>query len=121
MRKGQHVRILSNNAIGTIADCEFFKSNGQKQIRYLVVTQKNRQGCWYPIEKLGSITETIKVTIRAENGQELCADIVHNYEKSCMDIKITGSPQNLKEHKGMHVTVLSCLLAGLGKHDKSSI
>ena len=33
MRKGQKVRLLADNTIGTIADSTFFKLNGQKHIR----------------------------------------------------------------------------------------
>lgn len=115
MRKGQKVRLLADNTVGTIADSTFFKLNGKKQVQYLVVTPKNRKGCWYPVEKLGSVMEAVKVTVKSESGKEMIADIIRDHDKGKLDITITGNPENLKEHKGTHVQIMSCLLESLSK------
>ena len=113
MKKGQRVRILRNNEIGTIADSEFFKLNGRKHIRYRVVTRTNRQGCWYPPEQLGDVMERATVTIRNEDGQELTLSVSRNYLTEKIKMKLTGQPQDLKEHEGLHIILMTDLLNGI--------
>lgn len=120
MRKGQRVRILRNNEIGTIADSEFFKLNGQKHIRYHVVTRTNRQGCWYSAEQLGDMTERATVTIRKDDGQELTLSVSRNYLKEGLEMTLTGQPQNLKEHEGLHVMLMTNLLNGIYAETKEA-
>lgn len=118
MRKGQKVRLLADDTIGTIADSTFFKLNGQKHIRYLVVTRKNKQGCWYPADKLGDVKALVNATIRNEdNKQEMYVRVCYDYEKKEVTINMTGKPENLKEHTGLHVGVAICLIDGIkGKY-----
>lgn len=121
MKKGQRVRILRNNEIGTIADSEFFKLNGQKHIRYRVVTRINRQGCWYPAEQLGDVMERATVTIRNEDGQELTLSVSRNYLKESLEMKLTGQPHNLKEHdEGLHIMLMTNLLNGIYAETKET-
>lgn len=120
MKKGQRVRILRTNEIGTIADSEFFKLNGQKHIRYRVVTRTNRQGCWYPAEQLGDVMERATVTIRNEDGRELILSVTRNYLKEELKMKITGQPENLKEHGGLQVMLMTNLLNGIYAETKEA-
>lgn len=120
MRKGQRVRILRNNEIGTIADSEFFKLNGRKHIRYCVVTRTNRQGCWYPVEQLGDVMERATVTVRNEDGRELTLSVTRNYQKEELKMKITGQPQNLKEHEGLNIMLMANLLNGIYAETKEA-
>lgn len=66
--------------------------------------------------KLGSVIETVKVIIRKETGEELYADIVRDHDKGTLNINVTGKPDNLKEDRGTHIQIMSCLLEGLGKN-----
>lgn len=105
MKKGQKVRILSNNTVGTIADSTFFTLNGKKHIRYEVRKKGEKEGRWYPAEELGLVEEPVKVTITGSNGQQVFFDLNINWDKESMTVKMTGSPENLKEHKGIHLRV----------------
>lgn len=53
------------------------------------------------------------VTIENEDGQTLFLNIENNIEQQEMSIKVTGTPKNLKEHKGLHSTIASYLIGSL--------
>lgn len=115
MKKGQKVRILHDNAIGTIADSTFFKLNGKKNIRYQVQKRGEKEGLWYPAEELGPVEETVHLTVTGSNNQQLFAELRVNWDKSTMKLQLTGSPQNLKEHKGTHLRVMANIVKAFNK------
>lgn len=115
MRKGQKIRILKDNSIGIIADSTFFVLDGKKHIRYEVRKKNEREGRWFPAEELGPVTSTLKVTMSCDNGQTLYADLSMNYDKENLSLALTGNPDNLKVHKGLHVTIMNKLLNSLNQ------
>lgn len=111
MKKGQKVR-LNDNTIATIADSTFFVMNGKKHIRYEVRSPGEREGRWVPAEELLPVKETVTVTV--EDGiQTLVASLHIDWAGEEIKITITGSPENLKEHKGVHMRVMGCFIESL--------
>lgn len=115
MKKGQKVRLLQNNTVGVIADSTFFTLYGKKQVRYEVRVKGEREGRWYPAEELGPVEEVIGLTVTGSNGQQLFADLKINWDKSEMNMQLTGSPVNLKEHKGTHLRVMADIVDSFKK------
>ncbi len=118
MKKNQKVRLLKDNSIGIITDSTFFSLGGKKYIRYQVTIGRNKTGCWYSAEELAPVTERVKITMSSENGKELYADLIFNHDKQELNIKITGNPENLKEHTGLHTRFMSIFIEGLTKGNK---
>ena len=111
MKKGQKVR-LNDNTIATIADSTFFVMNGKKHIRYEVRRPGERESRWVPAEELLPVKETVTVTV--EDGiQTLVASLHIDWAGEEIKITITGSPENLKEHQGVHMRVMSCFIESL--------
>lgn len=107
MKKGNKVRLLKDNSIGTITDITFFKTNGQKHVRFLVKKRGEKEGRWFPEEDLGSVIEHCKITSEGENGQVIYANVDFNHERSEATIHITAdNPQNLRiSHEGITIHV----------------
>ena len=103
MRKGQKVRVKSTNKIGVIADTEFFHWGGRKHMRYEVKFEGQKNTCWYPKENLTTdMIEKTDVVFRGENGT-LLFTMTHNHlKKDGFHVELTGIPENLNEHKGIH-------------------
>lgn len=59
--------------------------------------------------------ERCNVIFRNQDGQELNLEITHSKEKEELDIRITGNPENLKEHKGLHALLSNILIQELNK------
>lgn len=116
MKKGQKVRILSNNAVGTITDSTFFTLYGKKQIRYEVHKKGEQEGRWYPAEELGPVEELIKLSVTGSNGQQFFADLKINWGKETMSIQLTGNPTNLREHSGSHLRVMAAIIDSFKKN-----
>lgn len=114
MKKGQKVRVKSNNKVGIIADSDFFALNGRKEVRYQVKFEDTNTSCWYPKDQLTSPIEKAKVIVSGENG-ELTLEITMDRSKSTgYTCELTGSPENLKEHKGTHVHLMSMFIESMG-------
>ena len=54
-----------------------------------------------------------KVTIENEDGEKIIINLCNDLKKETLDINITGSADNLKEHKGFYCTIASDLVGGL--------
>ena len=39
--------------------------------------------------------------------------VCYDYEKKEVTVNMTGKPENLKEHTGLHVGVATCLIGGI--------
>lgn len=57
--------------------------------------------------------ESCKVTIENANGQMLILNIENDTEKEELSLKMTGTPINLKEHRGLHATIVSHFIDAL--------
>lgn len=57
--------------------------------------------------------ESCKVTVENSNGQVLILNIENDTEKEELILKMTGTPINLKEHSGLHVTIVSNFIDAL--------
>lgn len=57
--------------------------------------------------------ESCKVTVENSNGQVLILNIENDTEKEELILKMTGTPINLKEHNGLHVTIVSNFIDAL--------
>lgn len=114
MKKGQKVRVKSSGKIGVIADSEFFHWNYKKHVRYEVKFEGQKNTCWYPKEELSTdLVERVNIVISGEGGSVtlvISNDMVKN--GGC-HIEITGNPENLREHHGLHVSIATILLKGL--------
>lgn len=121
MKKGQKVRLLADNTTGTIADSCFFTLNGQKHVRYQVVTKRGQEGCWYPAIELGSIKEYATVTIDADNGKMVMLDVEKNYDTKHLKMTLSGNPDNIKEHRELHAWLMNRLLNALNGYSKSGM
>lgn len=114
MRKGQKVRIKSSGKIGVIADSEFFHWGGRKHVRYEVKFDKQKDTVWYPKEELTTaLTEHVKVAFSGEGG-DVYLDVSLNHDKkNSIHVLLTGNPENMKEHSGLHVSLATLLIKGL--------
>lgn len=111
MKKGQKVRILRTNQIATIVEVELIRKGG-KVHRYCHLKVDKKPDLWLDSSELGNVSEHCKITFQGENGQEILVDFCQNYAGDKLKINITGCPENLKEHKGLHIAALSYLLLG---------
>lgn len=57
--------------------------------------------------------ENCKATIENANGQVLILNIETDTEKEELNLKMTGTPISLKEHSGLHVTIVSHFIDAL--------
>ena len=111
MKKGQKVRILRTNQIATIIEVELIRKGG-KVHRYCHLKVDKKPDLWLDSSERGSGLEHCKSTIQGENGQAIHVDFCQNYADDKLEIDITGCPENLKEHKGLHFSALIYLLLG---------
>ena len=103
---------LNDNTIATIADSTFFVLNAKKHIRYEVRRLGERESRWVSAEELLPVKETVTVTV--EDGiQTLVASLHIDWAGEEIKITITGSPENLKGHKGVHMRVMGCFIESL--------
>lgn len=115
MKKGQKIRILKDNSVGTIADSTFFILAGKKQVRYEVRKKGENDGRWYPAEELAPVVEQLKITVDGSNGQQFFADLAIDWSKEVIRIQVTGNPENLKDHTGSHVRIMADIIDSFKK------
>ena len=61
-----------------------------------------------------------KVTIENEDGEKKIINLCNDLKKETLDINITDSPNNLKEHKGFYCTIASVLVGALQREGESA-
>ena len=109
MRKGQKVRILANNQIGTIAERKFVCIHGKRMVSYLVKTEDGRQ-CWYQPESLGSTHEFVTISFENETREQKLRMKVDWDHAGEIHLEMDDlSDIGLEKQKGVHV-VLACRL-----------
>ena len=117
MKKGQKVRIKSSGKIGVIADSEFFHWGGRKHVRYEVKVDGQKNTCWYPKENLTTdMIEKTDVVFRGENGTLLFKLTYDHLKKAGLHVELTGTPENLNEHKGTHAYLASVFVKMLSNN-----
>lgn len=110
MKKGQKVRIKSSGKIGVIADSEFFVWGRIKHVRYEVKVDGQKNTCWYPKEELSTdLIERATVVFSGETGSLSVEFSLYRENNFSMDSKLTCTPENLLEHKGLHVFLFNML------------
>ena len=112
----QRVRILATGELGTVAEKVFIKrQGGQRPELYCRVwlDKKPKEDRWYWGSQLGETKEYAQATFKA-GDQEVTVRITLDHEKNRMQFNVTGTPRNLKEHKGLHLQMLLHMLEGCG-------
>lgn len=126
MKKGSRVRVLRTNELGTIADKQLIRKNGQTKVYCNVRLDKRPdQDTWYFAEKLGDTKECATVTLADERGRKLILKVTQYYDKTPdgnnMHVELgTEDGGNLKDHEGgMHFALTSMLFKALvGESDE---
>ena len=68
---------------------------------------------WFPAEKLTTkLVEDTKVVITGEKGTLYLA-FSQDHTKGTSSLCMTGNPENLKEHRGTHMSLAAAMLEGL--------
>ncbi len=116
MRKGQKVRVLADGRVGIVADSHFFHWGGKRMVQYQVKFKDTKGDApWFPADKLTTkLKEVTAITIVGEKGT-LYLTFTNNHDKGNSSLSMTGSPENLKEHRGTHIALASAMLEGLKK------
>lgn len=101
--KQQRVRVLLTGELGTVTDQVLMK-RGNKPMVYKQVRldSKPHLDRWYWADELGETREMCRVTFENEDGQTLIFELMQDYDKGKMSINLSGRPDNLKEHRGLH-------------------
>lgn len=114
MKKGQKVRILADNRIGIVADSHFINWGGKRLVQHQVKFPNTKGDApWFPSEKLTTkLVEDTKVVITGEKGTLYLA-FSQDHAKGTSSLCMTGNPENLKEHRGTHMSLAAAMLEGL--------
>lgn len=113
--RGQRVRILQTDELGTVAEKVFMKRRGKERPSLYCrvwLDKKPDEDRWYWADQLGETREQAICTFRC-GGQELTADVVLDHETDRLQFTLIGQPVNLKEHRGLHIRLLVDLLERL--------
>lgn len=122
MKKGQKVRVLANNRVGTIIDSHVINHGGRRYVAYQVRFLKDKgEAPWFPAEKLSSdFIERASVVITGEKGTLYFTYSVDHLTQQAT-VELTGKPDNLKEHDGLDACLAAALLAGLSSKSKQPL
>lgn len=116
MKKGQKVRVLADGRVGIVADSHFFNWGGKRMVQYQVRFPDTKgEAPWFPADKLTTnLVEKTNVVITGEKGT-LYLTFSNNHDKGTSSLSMTGTPENLKEHRGTHLALATAMLEGLTK------
>lgn len=116
MKKGTRVRVLRTNEIGTIADKQLIRKNGQTKVYCNVrLDKKPDQDTWYFADQLGDTKDITTVTFADERGRKLNMIVTQYYDKAPgkndMNVVLeTEDGGNLQDHEGSLHFALTALL-----------
>lgn len=83
LKAGARVRVLATNELGTIADKQLIRKNGQTKVYCNVrLDKKPDQDTWYFADQLGDTKECATVTMADEKGRTLVFNVTQYYDKS---------------------------------------
>lgn len=122
MRKGQRIRVLQTNELGTIADKMLIRKNGSVKTYCKIHLDKNpKQDTWLFSEQLGSTKECATVTLADERGRKLALNVTKFYDKlpdehnMKLELKCVGDGC-LRDHVGgLHFFLAAFLLKALSE------
>ena len=77
-----------------------------------VVDKKTGEERWYWASQLGGTKEYAHATFTC-GEQELNVHVTRNYETGRLEIDLTGTPENLKEHRGLHMMLMTAMMSSL--------
>lgn len=119
-KKGTRVRVLRTNEIGTIADKQLIRKNGQTKVYCKVRLDKSPdQDTWYFADQLGDTKECATVTMADEKGRTLVFNVTQYYDKSPDEdnVKVVltaGDGSRLLDHRyGFHFNLASIFMKAL--------
>lgn len=120
LKAGARVRVLATNELGTIADKQLIRKNGQTKVYCKVRLDKSPdQDTWYFADQLGDTKECATVTMADEKGRTLVFNVTQYYDKNPEedDIKVVlkaGDGSRLLDHRyGFHFNLASLFLKAL--------
>lgn len=120
LQAGTRVRVLATNELGTIADKQLIRKNGQTKVYCNVRLDKNPdQDTWYFADQLGDTKDITTVTFADERGRKLNMIVTQYYDKAPgkndMNVVLeTEDGGNLLEHEGgFHFCLAAMLLKAL--------
>ena len=104
MKKGTRVRVLRTNEIGTIAEKQLIRENGQTKVYCNVRLDKSPdQDTWYFADRLGDTKEWVFVTFGDHTDRKIIVGIEIDYENSCVSaLKVKGLPDDPDKHTGLY-------------------
>ena len=83
LQAGTRVRVLATNELGTIADKQLIRKNGQTKVYCNVRLDKNPdQDTWYFADQLGDTKDITTVTFADERGRKLNMIVTQYYDKA---------------------------------------
>ncbi len=112
----QRVRILATGELGTVAEKVFIKRQGGKRPELYCrvwLDKKPKEDRWYWGSELDGTKETAHATITC-GTQEVYVQITRDHENGKYSVDMTGTPKNLKEHRGLHMMLAVAMFIGLG-------
>lgn len=115
--KKQRVRILATGELGTVTDRVLMKRSGTPMLYYQVkLDSQPNLDRWYWDDQLGDTRERCRVTFENEDGKMATFDIERDYEREVLSMNVSGLPKNLKEHEGLHATLINDFVNGIKRH-----
>lgn len=104
LKSGARVRVLATNELGTIADKQLIRKNGQTKVYCNVRLDKSPdQDTWYFADRLGDTKECAFVTFGDHTDRRIIVGIEIDYENSGVsDLKVKGLPDDPDKHTGLY-------------------
>lgn len=104
LKTGARVRVLATNELGTIADKQLIRKNGQTKVYCNVRLDKRPdQDIWYFAEKLGDTKECAFVTFGDHTERRIIVGVEIDHEKDCVSgLKVKGLPDEPDRHEGLY-------------------
>ena len=112
----QRVRILATDELGTVIEKVLIKRQGEQRPQpycNVALDKKPGEERWYYDSELGDTKETAHATITC-GTQEVVLKVIRDYENGKYSVDMTGTPKNLKEHRGLHMLIACAMFIGLG-------
>lgn len=117
MVKKLHVLVRETGELGTVTDRVLMKRGGTPMLYYQVKLDAHPDiDRWYWADQLRDIRERCRVTFENEDGQTVIFDLEQDYERQNLSMNVSGRPKNLKEHVGLHATLINDFMDGIQRH-----
>ena len=116
---GQRVRVLATGELGTVTDRVLMPGCRDGRARpYVQVRLDNRPGLdrWFWPDQLGGTRERCRATFEAEDGQVLTLELTMDHERKRLSMDLSGRPENLKEHRGLHAALINEFMDGITRN-----